>query len=80
MYRPFVVWLNVYDGVESKALWIRGGLWVVWVAYLSYVCNVITFIHRMCVVCYGALYCCTVRYDGLRVDGKPLVLSVTVRL
>ena len=44
----------------------------------SCVCNVITLIHRiMCVVCFHRWS--VVRCNG-RVDGKPLLLSVTVRL
>ena len=32
----YMVRLHVYDEVESKPLWIRSGLWVIWV----YVCSI----------------------------------------
>ena len=65
MYRPYVVQLQVYDGVESKLTCIRGGLWD---SLGSYVCNVITLIHRiMCVMCTVLR---TVKWYNGRVDGK----------
>ena len=45
---------------------------IVWV----YVCNVITLIHRIVCVVF-TVHCTVVRYNGI-VDGKSLVLSVTV--
>ena len=60
MYRPYVVWLHVYDGVESKL----SGFVVDMGSRGSYVCTLITLIRGIiCVVhYYSASYCRTVQW------------------
>ena len=77
MHRLIVVRPHVYDGVESKPLWIRVRYWCGIRSRYSDVCTVVTFLihHIMCVVCM--VHCAVVRYNDIA-EGKSLVLSASV--